>query len=136
MDTGTRRKRRRDHPGQPKLSQKQRRSHYKRSVWSSSGPSSVQEMSSLYKKKCYRCYGRVTLLWIPTTTDSTKRYKSYFPEFDNSFSSINLNAKPTWVLSIQLNGYKEGPRASEHRYHCVFIELEEQIIQSNGLNFK
>lgn len=65
----------------------------------------------LYTKKCYRCYGRVTLLWIPTTTDSTKRYKSYFPEFDNSFSSINLNAKPTWVLSIQLNGYKKGPSA-------------------------
>lgn len=76
-----------------------------------SGPSTaVQGMSSL--KKCYRCYGRVKLLWIPTTTDSTKRYKSYFPEFDNSFSSINLNAKTTWVLSIQLNGHKEGPRAS------------------------
>lgn len=65
----------------------------------------------LYTKKCYRCYGRVKLLWIPTTTDSTKRYKRYFPEFDNSFSSINLNAKPTWVLSIQLNGYKKGPSA-------------------------
>lgn len=63
-------------------------------------------------KKCYRCYGRVKLLWIPTTTDSTKRYKSYFPEFDNSFSSINLNAKTTWVLSIRLTGHKEGPRAS------------------------
>lgn len=58
----------------------------------------------------------------------TKRYKSYFSEFDNSFSSINLNATTSWVLSIRKAQTHVGDIRSKeeplvHRYRCIFIEL-------------
>lgn len=54
----------------------------------------------------------------------------------NSTTHFHQSILTQSQLGCYLSNSMGTRKGQEHRYHCVFIELEEQIIQSNGLNFK